>query len=491
MLIKFTSGGQGGGGTIATYLIDREREGRDMIPPEILRGDMDRTRELIDSIERKWSYTHGVVSFALEDAPSKAQQQEVMDELERLAFAGMDPEQYDITWVRHRHTAGRRVELHFVTPRMELTTGKALNIAPPGWERSYAHLRDALNHKYGWARPNDPKRARELHRAPERGSERFTLREGREAIHGYLTALVAAGKVTNRSEIIRALEDVGITVPRAGKDYLTVRDLSSGTRFRLKGRIYEKDWSYDEELDRATARAIGAAKDGDRGIDLERAAEARRELETCIKRRSAFHADCYPRHSQSDQERDWNGQDIRPVVVDRSAHDLAGDRGLLRLALADTEKSGDRTLSDLRVQGAELSIVTGRNAGDNLPERGGRSVSLCRAVGGKITHEPDDAIRESPADAIGRFVSRVRNLASAVEERLPRLIRSVREYWSARGRDRETAEGFDRALKRFGSSLDRADEQNIALGGCRKQVAERTKALTRERDYSRGIDYGR
>ncbi len=131
MLIKFTSGGRGGGGTIAQYLTAPDREGRDHAPPEVLRGDMDRTRDLIDSIDRKWSYTHGVVSFALEDAPTEDQQRLVMDELETLAFAGLDPEQYDITWVRHQHTEGGRVELHFVTPRMELTTGKALNSPRP------------------------------------------------------------------------------------------------------------------------------------------------------------------------------------------------------------------------------------------------------------------------------------------------------------------------------------------------------------------------
>lgn len=49
-----------------------------------------------------------------------------------------------------------------MTPRMELVSGRALNIAPPGWEGSYSKLRDALNLSHGWARPNDPARARDL-----------------------------------------------------------------------------------------------------------------------------------------------------------------------------------------------------------------------------------------------------------------------------------------------------------------------------------------
>ena len=72
MLIKFTRGGRGGGGQIAAYLTAHDREGRGHAPPEVVRGDMDRTRDLIDSIERQWSYTHGVLSFALEDNPTEA-----------------------------------------------------------------------------------------------------------------------------------------------------------------------------------------------------------------------------------------------------------------------------------------------------------------------------------------------------------------------------------------------------------------------------------
>ena len=142
MLIKFTGGGRGGGRSVAEYLT--REEGRGHAPPEVVRGDMDRTRDLIDSIERKWSYTHGVLSFAPEDRPTE-QQEFAMDAFERLAFAGLDREQYDITWVRHSHTESGRTELHFVTPRMELTSGKALNIAPP--------LGKHLCHAQGHAEP--------------------------------------------------------------------------------------------------------------------------------------------------------------------------------------------------------------------------------------------------------------------------------------------------------------------------------------------------
>ena len=80
MLIKFTSGGRGGGGAVCNYLVDAERTGREHCPPEVVRGDLARTQELIDSIERQWTYTHGVLSFAPEDAPSVAEQAAAMDQ---------------------------------------------------------------------------------------------------------------------------------------------------------------------------------------------------------------------------------------------------------------------------------------------------------------------------------------------------------------------------------------------------------------------------
>jgi len=41
-----------------------------------------------------------VISFATTDAPTEGQQAEVMDQFERLAFAGLDPEQYEVLAMR-------------------------------------------------------------------------------------------------------------------------------------------------------------------------------------------------------------------------------------------------------------------------------------------------------------------------------------------------------------------------------------------------------
>ncbi len=124
--------------------------------PEVLRGNPERMIELIDACSHQWSYRAGVISFATEDAPREDEQQQVIDAFEALAFAGLDGEQYECLWVRHSHED--RIELHFCAPRMELTTGKSLNIAPPGCQKAFDSLRDMLNKEHGWADPMDLER---------------------------------------------------------------------------------------------------------------------------------------------------------------------------------------------------------------------------------------------------------------------------------------------------------------------------------------------
>lgn len=480
MLIKFTSGGRGGGGTIAQYLTAPDREGRNHAPPEVLRGDMDRTRDLIDSIDRKWSYTHGVVSFALEDAPTEDQQRLVMDELEALAFAGLDPEQYDITWVRHQHTEGGRVELHFVTPRLELTTGKALNIAPPGWESTYRPLRDFLNHSHGWARPDDPARARELQGGPVRNLDGFSLREGKDALHGLLTELIAAGLIRDRAGMVTALEDAGLAVPRQGKDYITVQDPETGDRFRLKGRIYEKDWTYDAELDRAAESATSSADSRDRGPDLGRAEEARRELEARLRSRVEFHARRYPR---DEREMDFSAEDRerhRTLVVDRADRDLGDGGGLMGLALSvqPNPASRDRAISEILVRGPDLSDTARGDRSDDVPQR--RAGHALRGPADGVDHGPADPLRARLARTVRDFGARIRGLTESLKGHGERLARLVRQDWGPDSTDRGAADRFDRAVAELGHSIDRADAANGSLGRCREQVFEQTEELERE-----------
>ncbi len=221
MLIKMFSNGKGGGSGPVDYLTAKQvlayDDNRDLIRdehgvakmvlrdplPEVLRGNSERMIELIDACRHQWSYRAGVISFATEDAPSEDEQQQVMDTFEALAFAGLDGDQYECLWVRHSHED--RVELHFCTPRMELTSGKSLNIAPPGYQKPFDSLRDLMNKEHGWADPMDLERALEAKpviEAPARA-------QSREALHGWIMDQISVSLIHDRAALLDALTDAG------------------------------------------------------------------------------------------------------------------------------------------------------------------------------------------------------------------------------------------------------------------------------------------
>jgi len=278
MLIKFFPNGKGAGAGPVGYLVAqevlaydadrdliRDADGQPLVVtreplPEVLRGDPTRTEALIDASTHQWTYRAGVISFAHEDAPNEAQQAEVMDAFEQLAFAGLDGEQYEMLWVRHSHED--RVELHFCTPRLELTSDRSLNIAPPGYQNAFDSLRDVMNKTHGWADPMELERAQEVREtieAPNRA-------QGRDELHAWILDQVSLGLITDRASMIGALTDAGFDLPRAGKAYLTAQDPDTSERWRLKGEIFHEDWQADS-AEREIERGAGLDSAGARRLN--------------------------------------------------------------------------------------------------------------------------------------------------------------------------------------------------------------------------------
>src|SRR6056297_1890547 len=351
MLIKFFRNGKGAGAGPVGYLVAdrvlayddnrdliRDADGQPMTItreplPEVLRGNPDRTEALIDASRHQWTYRAGVISFAATDAPTEDQQAEVMDGFERLAFAGLDPEQYEVLWVRHRHEG--RVELHFCTPRLELTTGKSLNIAPPGYQDTYDSLRDLMNQRHGWADPMELERAQEVRDTIEAP----TRAQGRDELHAWILDQVSVGLITDRASIVDALTDAGFDLPRVGKAYLTAQDPETSERWRLKGEIFHENWQADP-AEREIERGAGHDTPGLRRHDGIPAGELQKRFDGHCERRAAYHRERYAPLPEREQEL------VRDA--DRADQALADD-----LALADlgAYRDGDR-LDD----GRELAL---------------------------------------------------------------------------------------------------------------------------------------
>ena len=341
MLIKFFKNGQGGGAAPVNYLIEREvvayddnrnalRDSQGKVLmferkplPEVLHGDPNQMRHLIDACEHQWSYRAGVIAFTGEDAPSDDQQREVMKQFDDLAFAGLEPDQTSILWVRHTHED--RVELHFVTPRMELTTGKSLNIAPPNYQKSYDALRDVLNKEHQWNDPQAPERAREVKSIiedVERG-------DGREQLHDWVLDRIEEGSITNRTSMVEALTEAGFDIPRQSKAYITVRDPESDERWRLKGDIFREDWTRESAAVRAVERtSTNSNRESNREpsqsgsrLDALELGRLRERLQEVTQKRADYNRERYPIPSRNERT---TGKEYAPNISD--GHTIQPDR---------------------------------------------------------------------------------------------------------------------------------------------------------------------
>ncbi len=253
MLMKVFRHGVGRGASVINYVTDAKAPKRQHSPPEVLRGDPQQVKQLIDTTSRKWKYTSGVLSWAPEDKVTPKQERELMDSFEKHAFAGMEPDQYSILWVRHSH-AGHH-EMHFVIPRTELRNDKALNPCPPGWDKQYNPLCELWNRRNNWARPDEAKRARLVSPGVTIESYRSgTAAEIRTAVTDAIVKGIEGGAITNRDDIVTELESIGFSVPRKSKDYITVEFSPDNStkkkpqRVRLKGALYAQSWNAEQRF---------------------------------------------------------------------------------------------------------------------------------------------------------------------------------------------------------------------------------------------------
>lgn len=302
MYMKVFPHGQGGGGGPTNYLVRPDYPGRDELPPKVLCGDVETTRALIDTLDTKWKFTAGVLSWHPEDEVAPEQEERVMDDFEQVAFAGLNPDQRNILWVRHSH-AGHH-ELHFVIPRVELSSGKAFNPCPPGWQKDFDVFRDLHNHREGWARPDDPTRARihtpehaDLHNARllrwGKTPSKDDRAEAKEAVHAFMQTNIEQGLVRNRKDVLQTLVGAGLGINRAGKDYITVKDPDSGEKLRLKGGIYAEQWKLElSGRENAGQSRTGTARDGSTDPAAIRRLEG--EFERIIKKRAQYNRSRYP-----------------------------------------------------------------------------------------------------------------------------------------------------------------------------------------------------
>ena len=295
MMISF-----GGGGSAAYLTGAEDSKGRERESVDVLSGDPFEVEALADALSFEHKSTTAVIAWAPGDDPTAAQIREVLHEFEKTAWAGLEPDRYAWSAVQHRDGNGG-VHLHVLTARVELETGKSLNIAPPGWQETFDALRDWQNYKNDWGRPDDPARARDYEPGHQARIDADLRRSGlpaaqdpRRVITDYLRQRIRSGTVQDRETMVSALREARLDVPRQGKHYITVRDPSSNGRWRLKGGIYEQTWKPEftrgaaAAADRGGPEADRATPETNRVDHERRAQDALGKLEAARTQRSEF-----------------------------------------------------------------------------------------------------------------------------------------------------------------------------------------------------------
>jgi hypothetical protein len=283
MLVKFHNRGKGVGSGPIDYLLGKDRN-RELA--SVLRGDPEQTRELIDSLHFAKKYTSGVLTFEESDLPD-SQKQELMNELERHLMSGLDANQYDCLWVEHRDKD--RLELNFVIPNVELTTGNRLQ---PYYDRVDRVRNDAfqtyMNGKYKLSDPNDPAKARSLSYSSNLPPDR---KEIREDITDSLINLIAIGSIKNRDDIIKELNDNGFPVVRDTKSSISIRIPGDLKNTRLTGDIYERSFKTSPSLQAENRASIERYRES----NIRRISKARELYETELSKKQEYNRERYKR----------------------------------------------------------------------------------------------------------------------------------------------------------------------------------------------------
>ena len=279
--IKFLDHGKGSAAHASAYVLDElDHLGNVRAGVEVLRGDAHTFNASCAASPHLWKYTSGVIAWAVEDNPSDAQIQEVLNDFEQHAFAGLDPAQYHLFAVLHTDDDGSK-HIHVLIPRLDLNSRKSLNIAPPGHEKHFDSLRDYFNTKYQWSRPDDlllmqttqepnyvaKLNAQAKHILSSQDIEQLTKKQFGKTIDNYVKTLLKTQMATDRTDIVACLQQIkGVQSVKPHPNYVSVT-LTNGKTHRLKGDFYNEQFEiglYSERLraeaeSRSTPRELAQA----------------------------------------------------------------------------------------------------------------------------------------------------------------------------------------------------------------------------------------
>ena len=324
MLVKFLPTYTGGGLGSINYLLNERRKAAGTA--RVIKGDENLTRAIIKGISFSQKTCFGVLSFEEKHGfLDEEQKLKIIKDFERALLGDYMLDRVNVLWVEHSDKNGR-LELNFLIPKIDMPTGKSFNPYLAKFDQHRIDLiKRIINDEYNLSSPDDPAREQTISGNKKNIGHYQNLEELDKKLHD----LAKEGYIKNRDHMIELLNQSGIEVTRSTKKSITVVLPNQKTKNRLKGGIYDANFTGTQglgELSQSSSRRIKEFHNSDTREECER---NRRKLEELIKKRDRFNK----RNFRALPPRD-NIDPKQEQKMDISAHgyDSVDNRNSIRLS---------------------------------------------------------------------------------------------------------------------------------------------------------------
>lgn len=283
MLVKFLPTYTGGGLGSINYLLNERRKAAGTA--RVIKGDEKLTRAVIKGVTYKQKTCFGVLSFEEKhDFLDEEQKLKIIKDFERALLGDYMLERTNVLWVEHSDKNGR-LELNFLIPKIDMSTGKSFNPYLALFDQHRIDLiKRMINDEYSLSSPDDPAKEQTISASKKNIGHYQNLEELDKKLH----ELVKEGYIKNRDHMIELLNQNGIEVTRSTKKSITVMLPNQKTKNRLKGGIYDANFTGAQglgELSQSSSRRIREFHNRNPQEELK---GNRQKLEELIRKRNKF-----------------------------------------------------------------------------------------------------------------------------------------------------------------------------------------------------------
>lgn len=257
MIVTTFNAGWGRASNATRYLFsEKDSSGKVRNPPaQLYKGDRELTERLIDlSPNKTFKYTSGAIAFRDNEKPTNEQIDEVIKSFREVFAPGMSEDRVNMLWIRHEDKGN--TELHFLVVMNDLKSMRQFSISPTFRKKdgTYEKNKHSMqlekdfsaywNDKLGYDQiVEDPIKANfsQFDKKTPRGQKHA---QNKERLADEIAKRIRVGRINNRSELVKFLNEKNFKVTRQANDSLSILLPGRTKPMRFKGGCFVKDADY-------------------------------------------------------------------------------------------------------------------------------------------------------------------------------------------------------------------------------------------------------